>query len=165
MVRKITVVLSQLIESVRKTEYTIVYKCTSMHTPSNIFFPPPPFFLCSDSEGKPTTLKFPARWARALPGGLQLQGILQSPAVVLASDLRRPDFLPTQLRWRETRQSSPGLLCWFCWSYWRNKWALGNRLVWTSWQTQTWKASRRVLFKSLLRCCWEGSCAEEQVGL
>ncbi|KAM7124783.1 CTD small phosphatase-like protein isoform X3 [Mycteria americana] len=70
---------------------------------------------CCQSEGKPTALKFPARWDRALPGGLQLQGILQSPAVFLASDLRHPDFLPTQLCWQETRQSSPGLLCWFCW--------------------------------------------------
>ncbi|XP_054673779.1 CTD small phosphatase-like protein isoform X3 [Grus americana] len=74
---------------------------------------------CCQSEGKPTALKFPARWDRALPGGLQLQGIPQSPAVFLASNLRHPDFLPTQPCWQETRQSSPGLLCWFCWSYWK----------------------------------------------
>lgn len=101
--------------SVCKTEYTIV--SIRIRLPILFFFPP--FLLCSDSEGKPTALEFPARWERALPGGLQLQGILQSPAVFLASDLRHPDFLPTQLCWQETRQSSPGLLCWFCWSYWK----------------------------------------------
>lgn len=126
-----------------------------MYMLSNIFFSP--FLLCSDSEGKPTALKFHARWDRVLPGGLQLQGILQSPAVFLASNLRHPDFLPTQLCWQETRQSSPGLLCWFCWSYWKNKWSLGNIFVLTGWQTQTWKASRRVLFKAFSSAVSKGA--------
>lgn len=83
-----------------------------------------PFLLCSDSEEIPVAQKFPARWGRALPGGPQLQGSLQSPAVFLASDLLRPDFPPAQPCWQETRQSSPGLLRWFCWSYWKNKWVI-----------------------------------------
>ncbi|XP_072710906.1 CTD small phosphatase-like protein isoform X5 [Ciconia boyciana] len=77
---------------------------------------------CCQSEGKPTALKFPARWDRALPGGLQLQGILQSPAVFLASDLRHPDFPtnPAMLAGDQAKFSWTPLLV-LLGSYWKNK--------------------------------------------
>lgn len=58
----------------------------------------------------------------------------------------------------------PGLLGWFCWSILENKLSLGNILVGTGWQTQTWKSSKecyclkpsQVWFQREL--CWGAGC-------
>ncbi|KAM6375049.1 CTD small phosphatase-like protein isoform 2-T5 [Alca torda] len=68
---------------------------------------------CCQSEGKPTALKLPARWARALPGGKSsCPGKRPSPS-----------RLPTNLALLAGDQAMIfwTLLCWFCWSYWKKK--------------------------------------------
>lgn len=139
--------------SVCKTEYTIV--SIRIRLPILFFFPP--LFIVfwlrrkANCSGIPCKMgKGSSRWAAA-PG---------DPAVSSSFPGKRPS--PPRL------PTNPALLAGdqakFSWTpllvlleLLENKWSLGNISVWTGWQTQTCKASRRVLFKGFSSAVSKGA--------
>lgn len=129
------VVLSWLLDAVCKIEYTIGYIHTSVHMPSAFFC----LFIVFWPRRKAIRSDIPCRMGLGLSQvGCSSRGPCSLQQFSWQEDQAELSWTPLPVL--------PELL--------ENKWSVGNVSVWTGWQAQTWKASRRVLLEAFECYVW-----------